>query len=67
MSSKRHVRRKSCSGKRKYADQSAAIAVAKRLGLGAYGCKFCHGFHIGHRPLKSRINPDRHKALRWVA
>jgi hypothetical protein len=49
MSSKRHIRRKSCEGKVRYATVEEA---RKRLrgGMNAYRCKFCGGYHIGHRP-----------------
>jgi hypothetical protein len=49
MSSKRHIRRKSCTGKRRYVTQQLAIAAKRGRELDPYRCQFCGGFHLGHR------------------
>jgi hypothetical protein len=56
MASKRRLRRKSCTGKIRYNDQSSAAAQAFRArvfrqagNVRAYLCKFCNGYHIGHQ------------------
>lgn len=57
MSSKRNIRRRQCSHKRRYEshDQAAAamhcvIRAGKKRGgfLHVYRCRFCRGFHFGH-------------------
>lgn len=54
MSSKRHMRRRSCEGKRRHANRGAAIAQIRSIGARLYGdvepylCQFCHGWHVGH-------------------
>lgn len=60
MASKRHQRRKACTGKVRYSTASAANAAAysrrlktSQLILG-YSCQFCGGFHIGHLPKRMR-------------
>jgi hypothetical protein len=58
MSSKRAVRRKACKGKVRHTDRQAAAAALFALNqkkgyqgpMNVYGCKFCGGYHIGHRP-----------------
>jgi hypothetical protein len=59
MSSKRHIRRKSCTGKQRFADELAARAAIHALirakgrqggYLSPYRCRFCSGFHFGHTP-----------------
>lgn len=59
MSSKRHVRRKQCSGKHRHASQADAISHIHSLKssgrarpgvMTPYRCRFCGGFHIGHTP-----------------
>lgn len=56
MSSKRHIRRKKCERKKKFADRAAAvsagIAVLKNGGdwLKAYKCSWCSCWHLGHTP-----------------
>jgi len=56
MASKRHVRRKSCTGKIKYESKEDAviktIIIKRKTGekLNAYKCKFCKRYHIGHKP-----------------
>lgn len=60
MASKRHLRRKSCSGKARYTRaqdaQHAAAAAGRRTQewIVAYGCPFCGGHHIGHPPAHVR-------------
>jgi len=59
MSSKRHRRRKQCSGKVRYesierAQGAANLLWVKGLKLRAYGCRFCGGFHVGHMMRKVR-------------
>ncbi len=56
MASKRHVRRKQCSGKIRHADQPSAKLALFRLTrlkgytghMNVYHCCFCGGWHIGH-------------------
>lgn len=56
MSSKRRLRRKGCGTKVRHAsleNARCAAALARKRGeksIHAYGCRFCGGFHIGHRP-----------------
>ncbi len=56
MSSKRRIRRKSCTGKVQFPDltraTAASIALFKNKGerVGAYRCRFCKQYHIGHKP-----------------
>jgi hypothetical protein len=57
MTSKRHVRRRSCTGKRAYPTEAEAQAAARRIEqrdgrpVEAYRCRLCgKGFHVGHRP-----------------
>ena len=64
MSSKRRLRRKSCTGKKPYptaADAQAAVHHLVRSGhtrggfLHVYKCKFAKHYHVGHAPGSSRI------------
>lgn len=56
MSSKRHVRRKQCSGKIRHSSKHdaevALFRLTRRRGytgyMHAYHCEFCGGYHIGH-------------------
>lgn len=56
VSSKRALRRKACSGKRRYGTEEearAGIAGLRRKEpatgwLTTYKCRFCGGFHFGH-------------------
>lgn len=56
MSSKRRIRRRSCTGKIRHADR--AHAVQHMLGLrrrspallNVYRCPFCKGWHVGRAP-----------------
>ncbi|WP_295377274.1 hypothetical protein [uncultured Pseudacidovorax sp.] len=65
MSSKRRIRRKSCTGKRRFITWEAAIAAIRSLvrargpqgPLNAYRCQFCNGFHFGHAPGAGRLFP----------
>ena len=57
MSSKRAVRRKSCSGKVRYDDIELAWKAVRASGardnsgwILPYKCRFCGGYHIGHAP-----------------
>lgn len=60
MASKRHLRRKACSGKVRYqTDQDArraAAAACRRTQdwIVHYKCRFCGGIHIGHPPKNVR-------------
>lgn len=57
MSSKRRIRRKQCGKKIRYVTQEEAKAAMgsmfRRCGypgaMNIYHCKFCGGWHIGHR------------------
>lgn len=56
MSSKRHFRRRSCTGKVRYESAQAAryalYCATKRYGytghMHVYHCGFCGGWHLGH-------------------
>lgn len=56
MSSKRAIRRKSCKGKVRHVDATAAQAAIGGLNrakgyqgrLDVYRCSFCGGYHVGH-------------------
>lgn len=57
MSSKRRLRRKACEGKVRHESGAAAIQAIRSLDRSgshakrdAYKCRFCGGYHIGHRP-----------------
>jgi len=70
MSSKRHVRRKACTGKIHHATQAAAITAARSLyratgeHLTPYRCRFCHRYHIGHAPARVRgVRPPIGRAI----
>ena len=28
--------------------------------LNAYRCRYCHGYHVGHRPITDRVQKIRH-------
>ncbi len=70
MSSKRGVRRRSCTGKVRHRDRSAAMATAKRMmssktsWLVPYACRLCGGWHVGHATAAARraLN-ERKRAL----
>lgn len=63
MSSKRRLRRNSCDGKRRFPTIGEAHRIIKRVKrsaqadhaetLSPYRCRFCKGFHFGHRGLPS--------------
>lgn len=62
MASKRRIRRRQCSGKRRFASHDEANAAMQRLirsgkkdggWLHIYGCKFCKGWHFGHTSKRS--------------
>lgn len=56
MSSKRAIRRRSCSSKIRHDDEAAARAHIGHLNrtkgyqgpMNAYRCRFCGGWHVGH-------------------
>ena len=56
MASKRRLRRKGCVTKFRYGtmrEASSEAFKARERGAGnvwPYGCPFCNGFHVGHRP-----------------
>lgn len=58
MSSKRHLRRKKCERKIRFAsagaarDRARAIQRAGGYLLNVYPCEFCGGWHIGHPPAR---------------
>lgn len=59
MASKRRVKRRQCSGKKKYADKAMAIREATRMrrakigqSFDAYQCETCGQWHVGHRTYK---------------
>jgi hypothetical protein len=58
MASKRRIRRKQCSGKIRYENEtvakSSAFLISSRSGslLRQYKCRWCHQYHIGHPPGK---------------
>lgn len=72
MSSKRRVRRRRCSQKRRYESAPAAAASLRKLlqigrvheGSECYHCKFCNGWHIG-RGKQDRPGSKR-KAWQWL-
>jgi len=57
MASKRHERRKACTGKIRHVDQTRAVGALLAMkkggmdttGLHTYKCPFCSGWHLGHR------------------
>ena len=56
MASKRRQRRKTCTGKCRYATLAEAQAARWRsshyrgqAGLNVYRCRYCGGYHLGHR------------------
>jgi len=62
MSSKRHLRRRSCESKIRHADESFAFNHAKSLGRDyfPYRCQFCGGWHVG-RPNSRRLQSIKAK------
>jgi len=59
MSSKRRIRRKACVGKIRSTTAEAAreqmLATHRPGRLNVYPCRFCGGYHVGHRPRGRRI------------
>lgn len=61
MASKRRLRRRSCESKNRYTNQQAvldSLGKLRRLGrvdsrVTAYPCKFCGGYHLGHRTIRA--------------
>lgn len=53
----RTLKRRSCDGKKRYPDKTAAVGVVlsyyerklQVFGLRTYKCQFCRKWHIGHR------------------
>ena len=74
MSSKRRIRRKSCTRKRRYESFEQALADLRRFNYAnkrgpnnykkqVYGpCQFCGGFHIGTPKPKKRASWERNKS-----
>lgn len=62
MSSKRHLRRRSCERKIRHATRDAArdalrVAVRRWGSTGffkIYHCSFCNGYHVGHAARQAR-------------
>ena len=57
MTSRRRLRRRACTGKRRHATRDEARAEVRRIVrrgasgyVNAYPCAFCGGFHVGRRP-----------------
>lgn len=55
MSSRRHLRRQACDGKFRFPDRDATLAARRSMGvrgadLDPYRCRFCHAWHLDHRP-----------------
>lgn len=75
MSSKRHLRRRSCEGKRRHPDKNAANRAAYGTGrhnaatrmapgdMHAYHCPHCGFWHVGHVPGSGVSKP---RAMRWM-
>ena len=67
MSSKRRIRRKSCTGKQRFLNEAEALQAIKALTrakgwqglLTPYRCQFCNGFHFGHAPANVRRSMGR--------
>lgn len=64
MASKRRVRRKSCQGKARHANEEnawkavrATQDVVHTIGLEPYKCAFCGWWHIGHN--RGKVLSDR--------
>jgi len=58
-------RSRSCRGKRRYETREQAVQYATwrmrttgatRKDTDVYKCRYCGGFHVGHRPRKRRAN-----------
>lgn len=62
MSSKRRVRRRSCTGKQQFATHQAALAALMGLHrakgyqgyMQPYRCPFCGQYHYGHPPARPK-------------
>lgn len=58
MASKRHIRRKACTGKVRHETEAFALIARRKTNpglvgsMGVYRCDFCGGFHVGHRSVK---------------
>ena len=67
MASKRRIRRKQCSGKRRYGSLADAQVFCnfkwkRGIHLRPYTCGFCKGIHIGHLTKKLKLDFARKKA-----
>lgn len=62
MSSKRHLRRRSCESKIKHLSENSAFNHAKSLGFGyfPYRCQFCSAWHVG-RPNSRKLQSIKAK------
>jgi len=66
VSSKRAIRRRSCTGKQRHASVEAGFAARRAMmrasksaagSLNVYACAFCGGFHVGHRKGSGHRDP----------
>lgn len=62
MSSKRRQRRKACTGKKRHKNREEAeyhrwllYQQGSTGSLNVYHCKFCNGWHVGHREGSSKF------------
>lgn len=46
-----------CKRKTRFAEEHRAVRRANQLGLRAYGCSNCHGWHLTKMPLTTRATP----------
>jgi hypothetical protein len=60
MASKRRLRRKQCTGKKKHETFQEARMFLRGPGMNVYKCRFCGKFHVGHVP--RRIQKIKYKA-----
>lgn len=44
------VRRRSCTSKKRYQHQGQAQRAAEHVGINAYPCNYCHGWHLTSKP-----------------
>lgn len=61
MASKRRLRRRACTSKKKH-ERNTAVGIAKSMRqrgkmVSAYSCKFCGGWHVG------RLNKAARRSL----
>lgn len=61
MASKRNVRKKRCTGKKRYVNRPDAWGALRALGrkgmrgMQIYKCSFCKKWHIGHPPKRKYL------------